>query len=113
MTRAGAWCSSGGGSSPRSAATMPAKITTSAVAAGVDDARVAQHGEQVRRAHHRSLAGRDRALEHGRDHVVLLSGVASGPRRVSGMCASSTITRWAISRTTVRIVPSAGSRTDA
>ena len=38
--------------------------------------------------------------------------VASGPSRESDMWASSVAMRWAISRTTVRIVPSAGSRTD-
>ena len=40
------------------------------------------------------------------------SALASGPSLVSDMCASSVATRLAISRTTVRIVPSAGLRTE-
>ncbi len=42
------------------------------VAAGVDDAGLAQHREQVGTALDRLLAGVERALDHVRDHLVLL-----------------------------------------
>ena len=84
------------------------------VAAGVDDARVAQHREQVGGAHDRRLARRHRPLEQAGDRRRPAPREWCRARsRVSGMCASSTATRCAISRTTVRIVPSAGSRTEA
>ena len=40
------------------------------------------------------------------------AGSPSAPSRVSPMCAISLATQVAMSRTTVRIVPSAGSRTE-
>ncbi len=42
------------------------------VTAGIDDAGVAQHGEQIGRAHHRGLAGGHGPFEHAGDRVVLL-----------------------------------------
>ncbi len=113
--RAGAWWSSGGGSSPRSAATTPAKMIVSAVAAGVHDARVAQRGEQLGAALDRVLAGVHGALERVGDRLVLLAAArSSGPSRgFSELCATSVTILCAISRATVRIVPSAGSRTEA
>ena len=41
------------------------------------------------------------------------SSAASGSRWIVSMCASERETEWAISRKTVSIVPSAGSRTDS
>ena len=82
------------------------------VAAGVDDAGVAQDGQQVGGAADGLLALLDGALEDLGDGGVLACRCgASGSRRGSGMWASSVAMRLAISRTTVRIVPSAGSRT--
>ena len=57
-----------------------------AVAAGVDDARLAQHGQQVGPALDRLLAGVERGLEHVGDQRVLLLGrgdaVQAGLRHV-------------------------------
>ena len=50
------------------------------VAAGVDDAGLAQHREQIGRAHHRGLARRDGALEHAGDRVVLVLGADVGAK---------------------------------
>ena len=84
-----------------------------AVAAGVHHAVLAQHGQQLGTALDRCLGRLERLLEHLGEHLVLLlvGGVA---RRAAAccMCASSVATRCAISRTTVIIVPSAGSRTE-
>ena len=48
------------------------------VPAGVDDAALAQHGEQFRAAAHGLLAGVQRALEHVGDDGVLDLGIALG-----------------------------------
>ena len=84
------------------------------VAARVDDAGLAQDGQQLGAAADRLLAGRERALEDVGDERVLARGVGLGGRGgSSGMCASSVATEVAISRMTVSIVPSAGARTEA
>ena len=84
-----------------------------AVAAGVDDAVLAQDRQQLRAALDRRLRRLERLLEHlGQHRVLLLVGGVASSRRGRSMCASSVATRCAISRTTVIIVPSAGSRTD-
>ena len=82
------------------------------VAARVDDAGVAQDLQQVGAALDAVLARGAAALEHGGDHLVLLLLRTRSSSRGASMWAISLATRWAISRTTVRIVPSAGSRTD-
>ena len=55
-----------------------------AVAAGVDDARLAQHRQQLGPAAHRRLAGDDRLLEDVGQHALLLValGVRPQPRRI-------------------------------
>ncbi len=83
------------------------------VAAGVDDARLAQHGQQVGPALDRLLAGVERPLDHLGDHRVLLVVGRPRARAARPACARARRRRAsAISRTTVRIVPSAGSRTE-
>ena len=83
------------------------------VAPGVDDSRLAQHREQIWAPLHGLIAGGERPLDHfGDDGVLLDRRLVSGPSRRTSMWASSDATRAAISRTTVRIVPSAGWRTE-
>ena len=50
----------------------PGEQDGQSIAAGVDDARLAQHRKQVRAALDRLLAGVERALDHLGDHGVLL-----------------------------------------
>ena len=84
------------------------------VAAGVDDARLAQHRQQVGPAHDRVLAGLERrSITSAIDASWSSSLGVRSEAGVLAMWASSAATRCAISRTTVRIVPSAGSRTEA
>ena len=88
-------------------------MITQPVAAGVHHAGLAQHRQQLGPALDRLLAGVERALEQLGQQRVLLVGVRlSSVSRVCGMWASSVAMRCAISRTTVRIVPSAGARTE-
>ncbi len=83
------------------------------VPAGVDHAGVTKHRQQIRSAPDRILTGVERAFDHlGDNRVLLLGGGVGAEPCVSLMCARSEATRTAISRTTVRIVPSAGSRTE-
>ena len=54
------------------------------VAAGVDDAVLAQHRQQIRAALHRCLGRLERLLEHFGEHAILLlsAGVMAQPRRL-------------------------------
>ena len=113
MTLAAAWCSIMHGLGPAQRADHAGQHDREAVAAGVDDAGLAQHRKQVGTALDRLLAGVERALHHlgGQRVLLLVAGVRAEPRlrhvrELGGDLAS------AISRTTVRIVPSAGSRTE-
>ena len=56
----------------------PGEDDDDAVAAGVDDARLAQGGQQLGAALDRRLAGDDRALQRGGDQQVLLLGIGRG-----------------------------------
>ena len=83
------------------------------VTACVDHAGIAQRRQQLGTTLDRLLPCPHRALQRGGDRRVLQPGSASGSRRgLSGLCARSVTIWWAISRATVRIVPSAGSRTE-
>ena len=84
-----------------------------AVAAGVDDAGLAQDRQQLGTARDRQLAGAQRRLEHRRRSSRSARRRRRGDAAAARPCARrSDATRAAISRTTVRIVPSAGSRTE-
>ena len=85
-----------------------------AVGAGVDDPGLAQHLELLGRALDGLLAVADGALEQlGEQRVLLGRRSRPGSSRASSMCARRRETECAISRKTVSIVPSAGSRTDS
>ena len=84
-----------------------------AVSAGVDDAGLLQRRQQVRAAAHGLLAGDDRALQDVRDATVLLGRVGVGRQPPSCRGRAGSRPTRAMSRATVRIVPSAGWRTDA
>ena len=84
-----------------------------AEAAGIDDARLAQDRQQLGTAPDRLLAGVERALEHLGDQLVLALDVVLLQPRLAACARARDATRCAISRTTVRIVPSAGSRTES
>ncbi len=71
--RAGAWCSSARRLFAAQGGHDPGEHDREPVAAGVDDAGVAQRREQFRAPLDRVLAGVDRALERGRDRPVLLA----------------------------------------
>ena len=83
------------------------------VGACVDDTLLAQHLELLGGARDRGLSVLDHVLEQSRDHRVLLPGVVPLGSLASSMWASFWATEWAISRKTVSIVPSAGSRTES
>ena len=113
VMRAGRWCSSGGGSSPRSAATTPANMIVSpyppASTTPASRSAASIWGPRLTDSSPVETACSSAA-------AIIASwaagGVPGSRRGFSLVCARSVAILCAISRATVRIVPSAGSRTE-